>query len=173
MDRSIDTLITGQIIGRCWKHRMRASLEAEVPSMVPWRKFLITGSALALSCHDVRHNINHTMSLLYVVSALSQSSRNVDHGSMTLIPEANTSPSSLRYISQCFGCSKERLRQRSVDVYKDTLCLRVLKCTEELMAFPTFLSCGRPYSQGNPVDGPSERSSPATQKPIRTGNTLV
>lgn len=37
--------------------------------------------------------------------------------------------------------------------------------------FPTFLSCGRPYSQGNPADGPSERSGPAIQKPNRAGNT--
>ena len=27
MDGSIDTLITGQIVGRCWKHGMRASME--------------------------------------------------------------------------------------------------------------------------------------------------
>ncbi|XP_031239645.1 cGMP-inhibited 3',5'-cyclic phosphodiesterase A isoform X1 [Mastomys coucha] len=29
-------------------------------------------------------------------------------------------------------------------------------------------SCGRPYSQGNPADGPSERSGPVMQKPNRT-----
>ncbi|XP_051029385.1 cGMP-inhibited 3',5'-cyclic phosphodiesterase 3A [Phodopus roborovskii] len=32
-------------------------------------------------------------------------------------------------------------------------------------------SCGRSYSQGNPPDGPSERSGPAIQKPNRTDDT--
>nr|XP_048288480.1 cGMP-inhibited 3',5'-cyclic phosphodiesterase A [Myodes glareolus] len=32
-------------------------------------------------------------------------------------------------------------------------------------------SCGRPYSQGNPPDGPSERSGPAIQKPNRAEDT--
>lgn len=95
------------------------------------------------------------------------------HGLIPPIPEANMSPSSMRYRSQCFACSNERPRQRTVDVYDDTMFSRVLKCAEVFMAFPTFFSCGRPYSQGNPADGPSERSGPAMQKPNRTGNTLV
>ncbi|KAM7335664.1 hypothetical protein ACRRTK_006141 [Alexandromys fortis] len=32
-------------------------------------------------------------------------------------------------------------------------------------------SCGRPYPQGNPPDGPSERSGPAIQKPNRADDT--
>lgn len=47
----------------------------------------------------------------------------------------------------------------------------VLQHTEVLIFSPTFLSCGRPYPQGNPPDGPSERSGPAIQKPNRAGNT--
>lgn len=40
-----------------------------------------------------------------------------------------------------------------------------------LTVVPMFLSCGRPYSQGVPADGPLERSA-AIRAPRRTGNSL-
>ena len=48
-----------------------------------------------------------------------------------------------------------------------------LKRKDLLTAVPLFLSCGRPYSQGTPADGPLERSGAAIRTPSRTGNSLL
>ncbi|XP_030879226.1 cGMP-inhibited 3',5'-cyclic phosphodiesterase A-like, partial [Leptonychotes weddellii] len=46
-----------------------------------------------------------------------------------------------------------------------------LKRENILTALPIFLSCGRPYPQGNPADGPLEGSSAAIRTPSRTDDT--
>lgn len=47
-----------------------------------------------------------------------------------------------------------------------------LKGEDILTAIAIFLSCGRPYSQGTPADGPLERGSAAIRTPGRAGNCL-
>ncbi|KAF5912546.1 hypothetical protein HPG69_004218 [Diceros bicornis minor] len=56
-------------------------------------------------------------------------------------------------------------------LYKMVYAYDFLKREDIFTAIPIFLSCGRPYSQGNPADGPLERSDVAIRTPGRTDDT--
>lgn len=161
------------MVGRRWKHGIGASLDWSQWSLQLCFKecsLILAPPWLSLAFCELWYRILcHCPDILFQFWFKPVEILREDGHPLTVSQRKSFSPPSM-----CWGVLIQQQKTKTGNDWClwDTVCIKVFYNLHRYWFFsPTFLSCGRPYSQGNPPDGPSERSGPAIQKPNRAGNT--